>query len=168
MLKALFAPFVMLVVTSGFTFVAANYWFHRKLKQEEAERKLEADAALRKQVEELEQKLAVITSSVQPLNAAYQAMLIAKLTHAHTPRLDELLTKLGPPITLTRNEQDEMVVALEQRMLDMSAEISESERAAAKILPLHLLLVEEEVEKTTELKIVSVTKDQVSPAEHLE
>src|SRR5678815_4707353 len=71
-----------------------------------------------------------------PISTAFQAILIKELTHFHTPVMDALMSKIGPPFTLTAAEETELIAALEQRTQDMAAEISDSERDAAKILPL--------------------------------
>jgi hypothetical protein len=83
----------------------------------------------------LETSLAVIDQKVIPISTALQAILVKELTHYHTPVLDELLTRIGPPSRLTPDEEEELVGRLFARTQDMDGLISDSERDAAFILP---------------------------------
>lgn len=84
----------------------------------------------------LESQLGAIGDRVLPITTAFQALLVQELTHFHEPRTDALLTKLGPPITLTDAEEAELLHRLRQREVDMGHLITPSERDAARILPL--------------------------------
>lgn len=117
------------------SFLAAAYWFRR---QATVRRRRETEAALQRQearLVELESKLALVTQSIVPINLAFQAILVNQLTHYHTPEMDALLKKIGPPNALTETEAARLADLLVQRTQDMAAEISESERDAALILP---------------------------------
>lgn len=117
------------------SFLAAWFWFSRNLAVEKAKTlAIEHDKTLVR-VSDLEAKLAVVNLSVVPLNLAMQAMLIKELTHYHTPEMDALMVKLGPPITLTTAEEVRLGVMLDERTKDMAPEIPEEERDAAHILP---------------------------------
>lgn len=102
---------------------------------------------------QLESEMAVLKAQAVPINAAFLAMSIAKLTHLHTPRLDELMEKVGPPSVLTPEEEEELAVGLKARMKDMSSEIDDEERIRAEILP-HLI----KLEKIEALKIADSPK----------
>jgi len=92
----------------------------------------------------LEQEIAKMNLAVQPLSAAFQAVLIKQLTHIHTPELDALLVKLGPPVTLTAEEEVRLSTLLKERTTDMHDEIDDSEREAAEMLPLVIKRVKAE------------------------
>src|SRR4029077_854944 len=92
-------------------------------------------AKLLTEVAELKEKLSLVTAQVVPFSTAFQQILVAQLTHAHTPELDALMAKIGPPITLTEVEEARMYRLLTERQADMEAEISQEEREAALILP---------------------------------
>lgn len=145
--RSLINSAVILVLGSALSFLAARYWFQRNTAIAEA-KKLADDVVTAKQfadnerrdmskrVAELELQLSAVKQSVLPISAAFQAILIKELTHYHTPRMDELMVKLGPPVTLTEAEQAELATLLEQRTIDMNGRISDSERDAAIMLPL--------------------------------
>jgi hypothetical protein len=105
---------------------------------DKAERQAEVIAAghvkLEARVAELTERLSLVSAQVVPFSTAFQQILVAQLTHAHTPRLDELLAKLGPPITLTDAEEAEMYGLLTERQQEV--EFPEEERDAATMLPL--------------------------------
>jgi hypothetical protein len=111
-------------------------------------------------ITELERRLSLIGDAI-PLATAFQASLIKELTHYHTPRMDELMTKIGPPSTLTGVEEAELWVLLAQRTHDMGQEISDSERDAAVILPFVMRRAKLELETIATLpvrfKLVSVS-----------
>lgn len=86
------------------------------------------------QIQELQRQMAVLQAESIPVQAAFQAMLIAKLTHFHTPEVDELLKKLEPPGTITKEEMAELRAALEERKKAVDERIDEEERIAADIL----------------------------------
>ena len=90
-----------------------------------------------------------------PLHVALQTILIKELTHFHTPELDFLLTKLGPPYRLTESEEETLLAGLKQRERDMGAEISQSEREAAQMLPLLINRIKREKALTTPTTVVA-------------
>lgn len=139
--------FLSIAVTAGFTFAMASYWNNRQTKATAAENlaKAAATAALNlaaasaatvSRITELERQLSLVTQAVVPISTAFQAILIKELTHYHTPRMDELMTRVGPPSTLSIAEEAELAHLLSQRTKDMGDEITESERDAAMILPI--------------------------------
>lgn len=79
-------------------------------------------------------RLSFLTRPIILISAAYQEMLVAELTHFHTPELDELMTRIGPPCTLTMEEAERMEMLLEARSGNV-AEITAAERQAARLLP---------------------------------
>jgi hypothetical protein len=84
----------------------------------------------------LEKQSALLHSQVIPISAAFQAILIQELTHFHTPEMDELMRKLGPPITITEDEMARLVTLLEERERDLGEDVPQEERDAAHMLPM--------------------------------
>jgi hypothetical protein len=82
-----------------------------------------------------------------PLAVALQTQLVKELTHYHTPRMDALLQKLGPPVTLTAAEATELQAAILEREGDMGNQISPEERQAAHILPVVIQRAQRELEQ---------------------
>lgn len=107
-------------------------------------RKEEAHQKLLDRIAELERSMGAVNLAVMPLTAAYQQMLIAKLTHFHTPEMDALMQKITPD-TLTREETLRLGVLLEERERDMGNLISPQERIAAHLLPGVVALAKHEV-----------------------
>lgn len=145
--RALLNSIGVVILGSFLSFVAARYWFQRnqavaeakRLAEEVSQAKRIADDERRKtndRVAELELQLSAVKQTVLPISAAFQAILIKELTHYHTPRMDELMKRLGPPVTLNEAEQKELAELLQQRTQDMDGRISDSERDAATMLPL--------------------------------
>lgn len=93
-------------------------------------------SALRSRVDTLSEQLALVSQKVIPISSALQDCLRQELTHFHTPRMDELMQKLGPPWLLTDEEELELLDLLEARERDMGDQISPSERDAARIFPI--------------------------------
>ena len=145
------------VVGYGF----ARFGRGRDRNQEAEDAKAEAVVKQNEEIALLRQQLAVLTATATPLTAAYQAMLIAKLTHFHTPAMDSLMLKLGPPSTLTAAEEIGLAQALRERVSDMGPEIDEAERTAARLLPDVALLARlefERVDNPPETETVVVTR----------
>lgn len=117
---------IVSVVLTGIVTAVLSHINHKK----------RADALRDAKIIELEKQLALIAASVVPISTAFQAILIKELTHMHTPVLDALLAKVGPPSSLTEDETEEMAQLLKERALDMGDQISSSERDAAIMLPM--------------------------------
>lgn len=88
---------------------------------------------LERHVQELQAKSDAQTKAAIPIEAAMQAMLIAKLTNDHTPEADALLKKQTDG-TLTVDDAAEFARAMKHRSTDMDARIGEGQRIAADIL----------------------------------
>jgi hypothetical protein len=146
MTTALLAQLMFTALTAIFSFTAALYWAKRKATQDKAAITVAEDAALHLRVIELESKLGILTQTIQPITAAFQAVLIKQLTHYHTPKLDALLAKIGPPSVLTRADEVELAMELDKRTKDMGASINASERLAATMLPFVMSRVRHEGE----------------------
>ena len=71
-----------------------------------------------------------------PISTAFQTVLVKQMTHYHTPEMDGLMKKIGPPNTLTEAEEHRLTILLKERTQDMGSEITPSERDAAAILPM--------------------------------
>lgn len=156
-------PAATLAVGAGLTFAATWFWKVVEKKADELEVLSKARAALLLRVSELEKQLAIVQVTVVPISAAYQAMLVKQLTHFHTPELDALLVKLGPPSALDSDEAQRMAVLLQARTIDMGDEIDDSERDAAAMLPMVVRRVAEEVAAATGsamIQTVSIPKEK--------
>jgi hypothetical protein len=129
---------------------------HATAKADELAKSL---ALLVDRVAAAESKLALVGAAVLPLFTAAQAELVKQLTHFHTPEMDALLVKLGPPYMLTPQEDDRLAVLLKEREQDMGDQISEDERDAARMLPMVMRRAKRESELVAAelvLKVVSV------------
>ncbi len=142
-----------IVLGALLSFVAASYWFSRAARVHAAEQLAEHHAQLEQRVTAAERQLALVGQAVLPISTAFQAILIKELTHFHTPELDALLQRIGPPCTMTAVEAARFEVLLEARTRDMSVEISASERDAATILPAVMRRATEEYAHVGELMV---------------
>lgn len=68
------------VLGAGLTFIATSFWHSKALKRTEDEKALVQKEKLLERVVELENKLAVVSHTVQPLHAVFQAFLVKQLT----------------------------------------------------------------------------------------
>jgi len=124
----------LLLLGTFFTFAATTYWFRRNAAIREAERLATEHQKVLDRLQEMEVKFATVNQAIIPISTAFQAILIKELTHYHTPRMDDLLRKMGPPNLLTPDEEIELERGLRDRTMDMGPLISDSERDAALIL----------------------------------
>jgi hypothetical protein len=169
-----------ILLTLGFTllgafitFAFAWYWYQKRIADEKAKEIAEAHKKLGEKVDDLENRLALLTQSVLPMNTAFQTILVRELTHYHEKRTDYLLEQLGPPNIISEAEEEELSNALEKRTHDMGEEIGQSEREAAIILPYIIKRVRAETKKIKQGKISEVdfvaiaepNKSIVSPIE---
>jgi hypothetical protein len=157
----IWTAFGLLVAGTALTFMTSWYWVQRADDQRTEEKVAAARAEMQKRITELEKQLELVRQSVVPISTAFQAILIKELTHYHTPVMDALMVKLGPPYTLSEAEERELIAALEQRTRDMGELISPSERDAARMLPLLMKRVSRERSvdiNTLQLKVVGFPK----------
>ena len=144
------------VLSAALTFVGVAFW-----------KVYEGKKALLVRVTELEKQTSIVKEAVVPITAAFQAILIKKLTHFHTPVMDKLMEKLGPPVTLTEMEEIQLIEELQKREIDLNGMIDEAERDAARMLPLVMRMVKAESEifnPDVKLQIVaSVTSTDIIP-----
>lgn len=112
---------------------------------------------LERAVEQLQAKADAQAKAAIPIEAAMQAMLIAKLTNAHTPEGDALLKKVTDD-SLTPDDALKFAEAMTYRETDPDERIGEAQQLAAKILPdvIRLRQLAEKV-PASELKTVMVT-----------
>jgi hypothetical protein len=109
----------------------------------------------------IEEDMRALNFTVQPITTAMTAVLVQRLTHLHELETDALLAKVGPPNTLTINEEAKLAELLKERTHDMAPHISDLERNAAQMLPLVIersRLEGSAKEGNTELALVSVPK----------
>jgi len=124
------------IVFSGFvSFGFAFFWYRLSLARTEREKMEAKYAAIVLRVDTMDRQLALVGHDVVPISAALQQMLIKELTHFHTPVMDALMARLGPPSTLSEEEEAKLLRLLKEREIDMGDQISDSERDAAHILP---------------------------------
>lgn len=97
----------------------------------------------------MQDQIAAITiRQAMPINAAFQALLTKELTHAHTPELDALLARAGPPSNLSPGEWERMRQLLDERYQDTADEqIDDNERDAAFIYPIIVKRASQEYER---------------------
>lgn len=154
----------LILLSSAVSFLVA--WFMWKSARRDAANIKEADRIsiqhdkLDARVLELEKQLSAVGQAVLPISTAFQAILIKELTHFHTPEMDSLMTKIGPPSRLTLTEEHNLALLLAQRAEDMAAQIPDSERDAALMLPLVIKRAKAEWEAVgnapMKLKIVTI------------
>jgi hypothetical protein len=150
----------LLLLAAVVTFLTTAYWFRRNASIKEADRLAVEHQKVLDRLSEMEVKFATVNQAIIPISTAFQAILIKELTHYHTPEMDELMRKIGPPNTLTENEEIRLSVLLRERTLDMGPLISDSERDAALILPAIMKRARIEADKlkgAEELKLRLVT-----------
>ena len=124
-----------LVLTALISFMMTLYFMRRTMANAEKLRLAVDHAAMLERLNVLEKQLALVGQAVVPISTAFQAILVKELTHFHTPELDALLAKIGPPSALTPDEFLALATGLEARSHDMNVLISDSERDAALMLP---------------------------------
>jgi hypothetical protein len=125
----------LLVMSACLGFLANRYFVRRKEIRADSQIAALDKAATMARIVDLESKLALVNAAVVPISTAFQAILIKELTHFHTPEMDALMVKIGPPNTLTSGDEKRLETMLKERMDDMGPEISDRERGAAMILP---------------------------------
>jgi hypothetical protein len=149
----------VLAVGSALTFCATWYWNNKKVGAQKEDDIAAGHKVTVDRIAELESKLAVMTAAVVPISTAFQAILIKELTHHHAPEMDELMVKVGPPNTLTEDEEWRLGELLAERSVDMSPQITQEERDAASILPAVMArakIEQEQLPDKTTMKMVSV------------
>lgn len=118
-----------------------------------------------KDIAELKQQVAILSAKAIPLDVAYAQMLLAKMTHLHTPEMDGLLAKMGADLekdigeasSLTMEDAEALAAGLKEKVNDPNLE--EAERIAADLLQgvvrLNVLAKQQEAEKGTETILVT-------------
>lgn len=154
----------LLFLSVGLSFLAAAFWYLKNKAERAKEKLAEEHGKLEDRMREMETQMGKVNQAVTPISAAFQAILIKELTHFHTPEMDVLLQKLGPPVTLTDEEELRLAELLRERESDLNGRISDQERDAAIMLPLVIKRVRVENEtlaKTpkVELQIVAAVTD---------
>lgn len=127
---------LLLVIGAGLAFLSTIYWTGRAESAARHKTYLDDNVSRDRRLVDLEKQLALVGAAVVPIATAFQAILIKELTHFHTPEMDLLLTKIGPPASLTEIEFARLIELLAQREIDLGDMISPSERDAARMLPM--------------------------------
>jgi hypothetical protein len=117
------------------SFLAARYWSQHNAEIKAREKIALGHEALLLRVTAIEAQLGLLNQAVIPISTAFQGMLVQQLGQAHMPRLDELLTKIGPPNKMTGTEEKEFHELLHERAEDRAPGTSQTERSAAAVLP---------------------------------
>lgn len=152
-------PFILVAFGAALAFLAARFWYAKGERVKAFDVQVKLNESMKIRIDELEKQIGLVGQTVQPISTAFQAMLIKQLTHFHTPVLDKLLEGIGPPYTLDDEQEVQLVHELNKRMVDMGSEIDDSERDAARMLPLVMRRVKLESEtaaKVNELQVVIV------------
>ena len=144
------------IVAAILSFFGAMFWSHKRNKAVLSEERTLAIAAKEARIVELERQVALLGLTVQPLSAAFQAILVKQLSHFHTPRIDLLLSKLGPPVLLTQTEESELTKELTERAIGLGSEITDDERGAAFMLPYVVQRVRREAVQQVPLDVIVV------------
>src|SRR5678815_1345175 len=127
--------FLLALFGAGLTFLGTWFWFRKEAAEKKSAAIADDHQKLIGRVIELESKLALVNQSIIPFNTVFQSILVKELTHYHTPEMDALMVKIGPPYALTDDEAARLSVLLDERTRDMGELITERERGAALILP---------------------------------
>jgi hypothetical protein len=126
--RAIFNTVVLMVFGALLTFLATWFWTTRAARSREFAEKEKRLAAV-------EAQLALVGQTILPLSAAFQAVLVKQLTHFHTPEMDALLLKLESG-ALTAEDEIRLRTLLTERETVVDALIDDSERDAARMLPM--------------------------------
>ena len=132
------------LLSAALTFLGSWFWFTRESARRALELHEIEDRKAHDRITELEKSVAVLSQSMLPLSAAFQAILVKELTHFHTPVMDALLQKLGPPYTISPAEEVQLRALLVERAAEMDGLLTESEREAAIMLPMVIKRVKTE------------------------
>jgi hypothetical protein len=146
LLKSWLSSISLLLAGALVTWLVNRYWFWRADVIKKAELIEIAHDKLINRVLELERQLGLVNQAILPMSSAFQAILVKELTHLHTPEMDALMVKLGPPYLLTEIEEQRLSVLLSERITDLGSEVPDSERDAARMLPLVMKRVRRELE----------------------
>jgi hypothetical protein len=161
----LWVSLLVVVIGAVLTFGTTLYFANRKLIQANHAAAVVANALRDGKIVDLEKQLGIISASVTPIAMAFQSILIKELTHYHTPELDALLARIGPPSTLSIADVERMELLLSAREHDPDVKIPASERDAARMLPMVIRrAIIEAAQKTmqpgTLVQFVSLPPDQ--------
>lgn len=146
------------VLSALMAFLAAAFWTRRAKIELIADTENKARQEMLGRVQELENKLLLLNQAVVPISAAFQAILVKELTHNHTPEMDELMTRIGPPNMLSAAELHRLDELLKERVVEFADPlITDSERDAAAMLTMVMKRVAIEAKQlTTEIQVVSL------------
>lgn len=144
MTQAMINSIVLMILSTALGVITTAFWKTREAAVQKARALAEENKHLTSRVTEVESKLALVNQAVVPISTAFQAILIKELTHFHTPEMDALMVKLGPPNTLTAEEEERLAEMLKER--SEGPDIPDSERNAAAILPTIIKRAKEECE----------------------
>lgn len=131
-----FTALIIAITASLLSFAGSWYWFSKSRDERIAEAARLAKEEVKNRITALEKELSLVRETVLPISVAMQELLVKQLTHFHTPIMDALLVKIGPPNALTADEEEQLAAALKERAQDMGDKIDASERDAALMLPM--------------------------------
>lgn len=146
-LKGILIGCLMTLIGFGFSRLGKRQDKKSEADDKERQESRQTISELRRGQTLLEQQMAVIMAEAKPVAAFMQQLAIKSMTHAHTPETDKLLTKIGPPMTLTEEEIPELADALKKRIEDVDDLVDEKERIYARIFPDLIRLTKIETEE---------------------
>lgn len=151
--------FLIMIITGTVAAVlggAATYFYNRlahradkreTITAEEHAAEIDRRERSEKRMTEMELQLAVMSAEAKPVQAFMLQVAINKMTHFHTERMDELLSKVGPPSTLTADEEVELETLRQERMVEVHDVVDREEQILAEMFPLQRELAEIELAK---------------------
>jgi hypothetical protein len=149
---------VLMFMTAIGTFLVQRHFHVKNRRLREEAIRTETAEKIQGRVTELEKQLALVGQQIQPISTAFQAMLVKELTHFHTPEMDALMVKLGPPYELTPEEELKLIAGLKERAESLEGVIPESEREAATMLPMVMRRVRNELVHESDKTLVTFAR----------
>lgn len=143
-LQPYIVPVVLILIAAMVSFLVSLYWHSREDARAIRELQEKTVKEMEAQVTSLKTELELVRQAIVPISTAFQSLLIKELTHFHTPVMDAMLAKVGPPYALTDIEEKELIAALDERMKAEGDLMTESERDAAQMLPMVIKRVKAE------------------------
>lgn len=140
------------------SFAVAYFFYGRKRRDEQKADEIERDRKHKETTDERIHELELKLEQMVPVAEAFRAMLIAKMTHLHTPRLDYLMARID---FLSEFELTEMFGLINDRITVVDGLIDQEEREAAAIFPaVHRMVMRERdvPDAETVIQVVTIPK----------
>ena len=111
MSEPFFNSLLLAIVGAILTFLVTRYFANRRMIESEHDKAVLSNALRDDRITALQTQLAVISAAVVPISTAFQSILIKELTHYHTPELDALMKRVGPPSLLNEVETNRLEIS---------------------------------------------------------